>query len=338
MRKVRIAQIGINQYSHGYDIFETLRALSDVFDIAGYALVEDEREVCRDKLGIFDGFPELTLAEILADPTIEAVAVETDEVHLAKYAHMAAEAGKHVHMEKPGSPDAAAFDALTRTFEASGAVFHLGYMYRYHPFIADAVERAACGALGDIFAVEAQMSRRDGETVRRWLAELPGGMMYYLGCHLLDIVLRAQGMPEQILPLSRPTEEGFGDDYGMAALVYKNGVSFIKACGVECGGGERRQLVINGRRGSIEIRPLEIRLPGEGYLFCSEKTETLVGTPRRAFRSEPFDRYIPMMRAFAEMVRGERTNTYTPAYERMLHNTLLVCCGVHEYKKYECLR
>ena len=37
MRKIRIAQIGINQYSHGYDIFETLRALPEIFDIAGYA-------------------------------------------------------------------------------------------------------------------------------------------------------------------------------------------------------------------------------------------------------------------------------------------------------------
>jgi len=332
MRKIRIAQIGINRYSHGYDIFETLRALPEIFDIAGYALVEDEREACRDKLGIFDGFPELTPAEILADPAIEAVTVETDEVHLIKYARMAAEAGKHIHMEKPGSPDADAFDALTRTMEASGRVFHLGYMYRYHPYIADAVERAASGALGDIFAVEAQMSRMDNETVRRWLAELPGGMMYYLGCHLLDIVLRVQGMPEQIIPLSRPTEDGFGDDYGMAALVYKNGVSFIKACGVEHGGGGRRQLVITGRSGSIEIRPLEIRLPGKGYLFCSEKVETLAGASQAASRSEPFDRYIPMMRAFAEMVRGERANPYTPAYERMLHRTLLACCGVHEYK------
>ena len=43
MRHIRIAQIGINRFSHGPDIFETLRALPDLFDIAGYALVEDER-------------------------------------------------------------------------------------------------------------------------------------------------------------------------------------------------------------------------------------------------------------------------------------------------------
>ena len=55
MRKIKIAQIGINRYSHAPDIFLTLKSLSDVFDIAGYALVEDERETCREKLGVFAG-------------------------------------------------------------------------------------------------------------------------------------------------------------------------------------------------------------------------------------------------------------------------------------------
>ena len=99
MKKIRIAQIGMNRYSHAPDIFITLKALPELFDIAGYALVEDERETCADKLHVFDGYPELTLDEILRDPTIEAVAVETDEIHLTKYTRMAARHGKHIHMQ-----------------------------------------------------------------------------------------------------------------------------------------------------------------------------------------------------------------------------------------------
>ena len=41
----------------------------------------------------------------LCDPTIEAVAIETDEIYCTKYALMAAQAGKHIHMEKPGGID-----------------------------------------------------------------------------------------------------------------------------------------------------------------------------------------------------------------------------------------
>ena len=90
MKKIRIAQIGINRYSHGGEIFNTLKKMSDVFDIVGYALVENERETCVDKLSIFDGYKELALDEILNDDTIEAVTVETDEIHLLKYALLAA--------------------------------------------------------------------------------------------------------------------------------------------------------------------------------------------------------------------------------------------------------
>ena len=101
MRKIRIAQIGINEYSHGRDIFNTLKALPDEYEIVGYALVEDEKEKFSHLLSVFDGYKEITLDEILTDPTIEAVTVETEEIHLTKYARLAAEHGKHIHMEKP---------------------------------------------------------------------------------------------------------------------------------------------------------------------------------------------------------------------------------------------
>ncbi len=333
MRKIRIAQIGINRFSHGVDIFETLCALPDEFEIAGWAPVEDECLTCADKLGVFDGYQRLSVEEILADPSIEAVAIETDEIHLTKYASLAAKAGKHIHMEKPGSPDGAAFDRLIDSVKAGGVLLHIGYMYRYNPVIADAVKRAASGGLGEILSVEAQMSRMDGQTVRRWLSAFPGGMTFYLGCHLLDLVLRIQGMPQKIHPLSRPTADGFGPDYGMAVLEYEHGVSYIKAAGTEIGGGSRRQLVISGTAGSIEIRPLEVRVPGEGYLFVTHKCEFFADGRTVRTVSEPFDRYKPMMRAFAAMVRGEAENPYTPEYERTFFHALLACCGAEKYHK-----
>ena len=38
----------------------------------------------------------------MSDSTIKAVVVEAEEVYLTKYAVLAANAGKHLHMEKPG--------------------------------------------------------------------------------------------------------------------------------------------------------------------------------------------------------------------------------------------
>lgn len=330
MKKIRIAQIGTNRLSHGPDIFITLKSLPELFDIAGYVLVEDERETCAHRLHAFDGYPELTLDQVLNDPTIEAVTVETDEIHLTKYALMAAEHGKHIHMEKPGSPNLSDFEKLIDTVKAGGKVFHLGYMYRYNPYISDAVKRAKKGELGEIFSVEAHMSRLDNEDTRRWLKNFPGGMMFYLGCHLVDLVLQIQGMPKQIIPLNCSTDpDGIGtEDYAMAVMKYHNGVSFIKTCATEIGGGNRRQLVISGTNGTIEVKPLEIHAKGENFPHRVEKSERIRNTEHKHELSDVFDRYKTMIQAFAAMVRGEITNPYTCDYELVLFKTLLTCCGV----------
>ena len=339
MKKIKIAQIGMNRYSHAPEIFHTMRIHPEVFDLVGYAVVEDERETCAAKIEkFFAGYPELALEEILADPTIEAVAVETDEIHLLKYAQMAADAGKHIHMEKPGSPDLAAFERLIDTMRKSGKVFHTGYMYRYNPFIADALTRAKAGELGCIYSVEAHMSRLDPLAVREWLATLPGGMMFYLGCHLVDLVMQIQGVPERVVPFN--TKTGFkgveSEDYGFAVLQYPNATSVIRTAATEVGGMRRRQLVICGERGSIEIKPLEqtVEDAAEEYVKFNKKVEVFLdeggAQVRREFVGEPFQRYRAMLLSFAAMVRGEIENPNTLDYELALFKTVLQCCGIGE--------
>ena len=73
----------------------------------------------------------MTLDEILNDPTIDAVTVETEEKYLTKYAYLAALKNKHIHMEKPGGTNLDEFEKLTNTIKDKGIVFHICYMYRY---------------------------------------------------------------------------------------------------------------------------------------------------------------------------------------------------------------
>lgn len=341
MRKIRIAQIGLNQYSHSGEIFDTLVKFPELFDIAGYALVEDERETCERKIKHFAGYPELTLEQILNDPTIEAVAVETDEIHLTKYAQMAAEHGKHIHMEKPGGADLAAFEKLIDTVKANGKVFHIGYMYRYNPFIREAIEGAKRGDFGEIYSVEAHMSRNDPPEVREWFNTLPAGMMFYLGCHLVDLVLQIKGEPKRVLPMTFATgKDGIvSPDYGLAMLEYDNGISLVRMSGVEIGGTARRQLVLVGEKKTLEIKPLEQSLTEEEkerfgsakYALTTERDERAPDengkTVKKHEKSEIVCRYDDMLQAFAAMVRGEKENPYTTDYELMLYRTLLKCCG-----------
>lgn len=329
MRKIKIAQIGTNRYSHGNEIFKTLTEHPDVFEIVGYALPENEREKFPNKMGCFEGYREMTVEEILNDPEIEAVTVETDEIYLTKYALMAAKAGKHMHMEKPGGRELAEFEKLISIVKKNQTVFHTGYMYRYNPCLIDIIDRIQKGEIGDIISVEAQMSGWRDFAWTDWLSNFPGGMMFYLGCHLIDLVLRIQGTPDRILPFNKTSGvyETEAKDYSFALFEYKNGVSFVKTTQVERGGFMRRQLVITGSKGKFEVRPLEASiaypLQTTEYLECMSEDWNAVG---ETFKSEAYDRYTDMMLSFAKMVRGEKENPYTYDYELELYKTLLKCC------------
>lgn len=332
MKKIKIAQIGINQYSHSLEIFDSLCRQSELFEGAGIVFPEGEKERISAKYEKVKDYPELSLEEVLDDPQIEAVAIETDEIYLSQYAILAAKAGKHIHMEKPGGTERLEFEELIQAVKQSGKVFHTGYMYRYNPYVADLLERIKKGELGKILCVDAQMSCIHPRQLRQWLQELPGGMMFYLGCHLVDLILQIQGQPERILPMSRSTGQNTdADDFGMAIFEYSTGVSVAKTSAQEIGGYARRQLVVTGTEGTVELKPLEMFVPGKG--IYTEKTEYWTKTWDHLgehFKTPLFNRYDGMMAAFASYVRGERENPYTPDYELELYKTVLKACGVNE--------
>lgn len=331
MRKIKIAQIGLNTNSHSNEIFSSLKRQNDIFEIVGYVLPENERERLFKKTSILDGYKELTLDEVLNNPEIEAVTIETDEIYLTKYALLAAKAGKHIHMEKPGGTTLKDFEKLISIMKTTGKVFHTGYMYRYNPFVKELLSKIKNGELGEIISVEAQMSCPHTPTVRQWLQDFPGGMMFFLGCHLVDLVLQIKGSPDKIVPFNKCTglDGVTSTDYGMAVFEYNNGVSFIKTNAFEIGGFIRRQLVVTGTKSTVEIKPFEVCLTDGQY---TEKTEYYDKkswhTPGVKERSVLHNRYDSMMAAFADMALGKTVNPYTPDYELELYKTILKACGV----------
>ena len=331
MRKIKIAQIGTSRYSHGNDILNSLRKQKELFEVVGYVLPEQEKEKFPEKLKGFQGLREMTLEEILADPEIEAVTIETEEIYLSRYALMAAEHGKHIHMEKPGGVCSEDFTRLIQRIRQNRTVFHTGYMYRYNPCVKEALNMIREGKLGRIISVEAQMNTCHHSIERQWLENFPGGNMFFLGCHLVDFILQVKGMPEQILPLHRSTGiQGItSEDFAMAVLCYPDGNCMVKTAANEV--GSRRHLVVSGTRGTLVIDPVELWSDGSG-LQAQMKFYEQYGTTVQVqeINSEIFDRYDEMMASFAAIVRGEKENPWTLDYEHALYRTVLECCGASE--------
>ena len=330
MKKIKIAQIGVNKLSHHREIYETLKNNSDIFDFVGYAFPENEKEKYPEECANLGDVNELSLDEILNNPKIEAVTIETDEVHLTKYATLAAKHGKHIHMEKPGGINHDDFVALANLTKEKNLVFHLGYMYRYNPYISELIEKAKSGALGNISSIEAHMSCIHRPENRKWLESLPGGMLFFLGCHLVDIALQIKGEPNEIIPLSISSgADGTRfNDVGVAALKYDDCLAYVKTSCVEAGGFAKRNVVVSGEKGTIEIAPLEM-FEGDG-IYSERTTHTANfnwGDIGKKEKSPVFDRYSNMMRSFASYVRGEKHNPWSADYEIMLHKAVLKTLG-----------
>ena len=329
MKKIKIAQIGTSRNSHGSFTFESLKKNSDLFEIVGYCLPEGEREKYPEKISCFEGYKELTVDEILNNPEIEAVTVETEEIYLTKYAQMVADSKKHIHMEKPGGVNLAEFEKLIETVKKNNTVFHTGYMYRYNPYIMELKEQIENGELGDIISVEAQMNCIHPAETRQWLENFPGGMMFFLGCHLIDLIYSIQGKPKKIIPLNKCSgfEGVSAEDFGMAVFEYENGISFAKTSAVEAGGFERRQLVVTGTKKTVELRPLEWSAGGDNLVterYVRQGGNWHAVTPKEV--SVQFDRYDGMIRSFGEIVLGEKQNPWNYDYELELYRIVMEAC------------
>ena len=320
MRKVKIAQIGTSYYSHGSQIFDLVKTQNDIFEIVGYAFPENEREKFAHLMPIFDGYREMSVEEILKDPEIEAVLIEGEEIYLSKYAIMAADHKKHIHMEKPGGTSLSDFERLIDTVKKNGLVFHTGYMYRYNPCVEELLRRVEADELGKIVSIEAQMNTCYFDIDRQWFENFPGGNMFFLGGHLIDFILRIKGLPKNVVPFNSCTgKDGItSKDFAMAVLSYDDGSCLVKTAANEVGG--RRHLVVSGSKATAIIDPIEGSTNGGLY-------GRLTQTGKEDFVPKPFGRYDAMMESFAKMVTGELENPYSYDYELDLFRLLLECCG-----------
>ena len=67
MRKIKIAQIGINRYSHAIEVANSLLRQPEIFEFVGIVFPENEKETMPHKYEQVKDLPELTLEQVLSD-------------------------------------------------------------------------------------------------------------------------------------------------------------------------------------------------------------------------------------------------------------------------------
>jgi predicted dehydrogenase len=185
-RPLRVAALGMGWWS---DVLADAACRSqDIEIVACFTRSEDKRRAFAAKYGCRAA---ASYEEILRDDSIEAIVNTTpNAVHL-ETTRMAAEAGKHVFLDKPIANTVAEGDAIARACRDAGIVLALGYQRRRESHFRWI--KGSLGKFGKLVNAEANISRdRLGKidlSSWRYTAEgMPGGVMLQIGIHYTDVL------------------------------------------------------------------------------------------------------------------------------------------------------
>lgn len=313
---LKVGQIG-TEHSHAAGKMEALRRLSDAYEVVG--LVGDG----KDK--VYDGLPRLTEKDLLGREEVRVVAVETPIEEATATALRAIEAGKHVHLDKPGGTDAAAFRAMRLRAKERNLVVQMGYMLRHNPAFELLFRAVREGWLGDIVEVSATMGKLAGPDVRKTLAGYPGAGMFELACHLVDAVVGLLGRPVKVTAFARATQGDRLPDNQLAVLEYPRALVTLRSNHVDPDGFARRSFEVVGTKGSVRIVPLE---SGKLTLMLSEKHGDFDKGSRELALKLPAGRYDNDLLHLARAVRGDEPFAWTAEHDVTVLETALQAAGV----------
>jgi predicted dehydrogenase/aryl-alcohol dehydrogenase-like predicted oxidoreductase len=238
---------------------------------------------------------------LLADPEIDAVYIAVPHTGHAEWAIKAAEAGKHVLVEKPLALSSYEMDAVFHAHRKAGTFAGEAFMYRLHPQTAKLGELIRSGAIGEVRMIQSSFGFSMGTFQpqhRLFASSLAGGGILDVGGYPVSmarfIVGRVMGKPfadpVKVAGTAKLNAEGT-DDWAAAVLTFENGIVAQVSCAVMA--NLDNVLRIHGSEGRIEVPDFWFaggdRTKGLGRIDIIKKgqTETIsVGEERHVYSFE----------------------------------------------------
>ena len=206
-KRIKAGQIGVG-HAHAAGKVGTMRKLNEDYQVVG--VVEPDPRLRRqwENHPAYRDLKWMTEEQLLSTPALEAVAVETAVRDLVPTAARCVAAGKHIHLDKPAGPSLAAFKTVLDEAHRNGLTVQMGYMFRNNSAFRFCFNAVRQGWLGEIFELDAVISKAISDARRPPLAEYSGGSMFELGCHLVDAAVAVLGKPQKVTPHLRRTRHG----------------------------------------------------------------------------------------------------------------------------------
>lgn len=320
-KRIKVGQIGVG-HAHASKL-SVFRESAD-YEVVGIVEPDAELQKRAESQPPYRGLPWMTQEQLLNVPDLQLVLVETRVRDLLNVAEACVSAGKHVHLDKPAGSSLPQYQRILDSAAKQKLLVQMGYMYRYNPAIVLLRKFLKEGWLGEVFEVHAVMSKVVDPAGRRGLAEYPGGIMFELGCHILDLVLGILGAPQEVGSINQHVSK-LDDmllDNMLAVLKYPSASATVKSSALEVDGGERRHLVVCGTEGTFHLQPLDS--PAARVTLSKLHGQFKQGYQGVLFPK--YNRYVDDAADIAKVIRGEKASDFSYEHDLLVQKTLLQAC------------
>jgi len=316
-KPIKVGQIGVG---HAHASKLSVFRQSPDYEVVGIVEADEGLRKNAKAQRAYQDLPWMTEEQLLNLPGLELVLVETRVRDLLNTAENCVSAGKHVHLDKPAGVSLPQFGRILDSAARQKLLVQMGYMYRYNPAITLLRDVLKQGWLGRPFEVHAVMSKVINPNNRRQLAEYPGGVMFELGCHLIDLVVGVLGAPEKVTPYSQQLgEDDQLADNMLAVLEYPKAIATVKSSAMEVDGFSRRHFVVCGTEGTFHIQPLDS--PSVRVTFSSAQGKYVKGYQDIAMPR--YKRYVDDAADIASILRGEKSADFSYEHDLAVQTALL---------------
>lgn len=170
---------------------------------------------------------------LLNDKDVQAVYIATPHPMHAEWAIKAAEAGKHVLVEKPAAVNAASAMAMIDAARRNNVLFMEAFMYRCHPATQKLIDLIREKVIGEVRLIQATFGFQAGfnPESRLFKNELAGGGILDVGCYTVSISRLIAGAalgqeiaePIQVRGVGHLGQTGV-DEWAIASLKFEGGI------------------------------------------------------------------------------------------------------------------
>ncbi|MGH2760027.1 MAG: Gfo/Idh/MocA family protein [Actinomycetota bacterium] len=202
---------------------------------------------------------------VIGRDDVDAIDICSPNAFHHEQAIAAAEAGKHVLVEKPMATTPSEADDMIGAAEAAGVVLHVAHNMRYIPALIAA--RAAAPRLGNILAVRTAFGHsgpRDWAPDSTWFFDKSlsgGGALIDLGVHAIDFTRYVTGL--DITEVSAMTSgDGGVEDAAQVLLRFDNGSTGVLHASWVARPAPDFGLMVFGTQGTLRVdatRPPSLR-------------------------------------------------------------------------------